>query len=523
MLRTWTLVLTCALARTAQAQQANACESSAAFEDYRTGLYWATERGANAPALETAERYFHSALSKLEQGPAGSCRQALERKVLLQLRILYQQDGLPLLPWKGWNAGRHDPYLPGVGFVAGVFISNDPAPLNEDSRMRRFTGEAAFANSDLRLGGTPEPLSELDRWRIVRAPTQVDSTIGLTLRENVLGRFTFGFRSTHADEAQITSYYLPSEFNDTQTTQLRVGYDRVFPIDPIMDLRLAAQFSRVKARGLVEFIPELEEEYSVYGLAPSFSRTVGPGRLTLTGTYLYADIADLLSSPILGKRGVWVRGLDLEYAELASTEFNPFAWGSFSPYRTVSEGFAVYLGFTNRPTVNGLTTLANDDIYGGAHWEGPKPLAFQVEATAFRTKFSYVREDDPDLRERSDPTRGFSSLRFMALPKVRVLHMNHIDPQPLALGNAQLAELTLVFPIGWEFALDGPRNYHPLDTRDHGNDYAHFRVGSEFWLRSLSFEPLGGSVLLNAGVDLVHYYEIGKTQHLAHAGAALGW
>ncbi|HEX2880026.1 MAG TPA: hypothetical protein VHO25_10895 [Polyangiaceae bacterium] len=50
---------------------------------------------------------------------------------------------------------------------------------------------------------------------------------------------------------------------------------------------------------------------------------------------------------------------------------------------------------------------------------------------------------------------------------------------------------------------------------DHGN--------SEFWLRSLSFEPLGGAVMLNAGFDLVHYYELAKTQHLAHAGASLGW
>lgn len=524
--RTWALVLVWALARTAQAQQLNACESSAAYDDYRTGLYWATERGSDAPALETAERHFHAALSKLDQLPAGSCRQALERKVLLQLRILYQQDGWPLLPWKGWNAGQHDPYLPGVGFVAGVFVTNDPAPSFEDSRMRGFTAEAAFANSPMRTGGTsvPGPLSDVQRWQIVRAPTQISTRYGATLRENVLGRFTFDVLSARVNEGQITNYYLPLRRNDTQTTQLRVRYDRVFPIDPIVDLRLAAQFSRVNARGFVEFLPNEEQEYSVYGIAPSLSRTIGPGRLTLTGTYLFADIPEPpIANPGEYARGAWVRGLHLEYAKLADETFNPFAWGSFTPYRTVSEGFAAYLGFTNRPTQQGLSTRTHDDLYGGLHWEGPKPLAFQIEAAAFRNKVSEIRADDIELRERLDPFQGFSSLRLLALPKVRLLHMNRVDPQPLALGNAQLADLTLVFPISWEFALDGPSNYDPTDTVDHGNDYAHFRVGSEFWLRSLSFEPLGGSVMLNAGVDLVHYYEIGKTQHLAHAGAALGW
>jgi hypothetical protein len=106
---------------------------------------------------------------------------------------------------------------------------------------------------------------------------------------------------------------------------------------------------------------------------------------------------------------------------------------------------------------------------------------------------------------------------------VRLLHMNRIDPQPLALGPAQLADLTLVFPLSWELALDGPSNFGANNVEDHGNDYAHFRVGSEVWLRSLSFEPLGGGLMLNAGFDLVHYYEITKTQHLAHAGVSLGF
>jgi hypothetical protein len=522
VLRGWSLVLLCLLARSAFAQRPTACEQSEAHADYRTGLYWATERGSNAPALETAERYYHSALSKAEQLPAGSCREALERQVLIQLRILYQQDGLPILPWKGWNAGRHDPYLPGVGLVAGVFVSNDPAPSIEDSRMRRFTGEAAFANSDTRLGGTPEPLSELDRWRIARAPTQTSIVLGATLRENWLGRFRFGFHATHADDAQITSYYLPSALNDTRRTELRVSYDRVFPLDPVLDLGLAAQFSRLEVEGFVEFRPQHAEQYNVIGFSPSFSRTVGPGRLTLTGSYLHAAIPDLPnSSPGFRQRGSWVRGLSLQYTDLATATFNPFAWGSFAPYRTVPEGFATYLGFTQRDDTEGLATLTHHDWYGGVHWEGPQPLAFQFETALFRTTHQVYQEDYQT--EASDPTRSFASLRLLALPKVRLLHVNRVDPRPLVLGNTQLAELTLVFPLGWELALDGPSNYHPLDTRNHGNDYAHFRVGSEFWLRSLSFEPLGGSVMLNAGFDLVHYYEIAKTQHLAHAGASLGW
>jgi hypothetical protein len=522
------------LARSAAAQEgsasgqaSNPCEQSEAYAEYRVGLYWASERGSNAPALEVADRHYHSALSKAEQLPPGPCRETLERNVLLQLRLLYQQDGLPLLPWKGWNAGRHDLYLPGVAFRAGIFVSNDIAPFIEQSRMQRFTWEAAFANSPLRTGGTsdPGPLSELDRWLLVRAPLQVNTSYGVTLRENVIGRFTFDAFSTHVDdESQITSYYFPTNRHDTQTTELRARYDRVIPIDPLVDLRLAAQLSRVTTRGFVEFLPNQEESYNVYGATPSLSRTLGPGRLTLTGTYFFADLPDLqLAPPGEAARGAWVRGLSVEYAGLANATFNPFAWGSFTPYRTVTEGFAAYLGVTNRPTQQGLHTRTQDDLYGGVHFEGPKPLAFQAEAAAFRNKVSVVRADDPELREQDDRFLGFSSLRLLALPKVRILHMNRIDPEPLTLGNAPLADLTLVFPIGWEFGLAGPRNFNPTDLKDHGNDYAHFRIGSEFWLRSLSFEPLGGGLMLNAGFDLVYYYEITKTQHLAHASAQLGF
>jgi hypothetical protein len=242
----------------------------------------------------------------------------------------------------------------------------------------------------------------------------------------------------------------------------------------------------------------------------------------LSGTYLYADTPDLPNASVgFGTRGSWLRGVRLEYAGLATPTFNPFAWGSFAPYRTLSEGFATYLGFTQRENVEGLDTLTHDDWYGGVHGEGPKPFALQLEAALFRTSHQVFRADHQT--EATNPTRSFSSLRLLALPKVRILHMSRVDPQPLTVGNAQLAELILVFPISWEFALDGPRNYHPLDIRDHANDYAHFRVGSEFWLRSLSFEPLGGGLMLNAGFDLVRYYEIAKTQHLAHAGMQLGF
>jgi hypothetical protein len=485
-------------------------------------LYWATERGSIAPALETAERYYHSALSKAEQLPAGSCREALERQVMTQLRILYQQDGLPLLPWKGWNAGHHDPYLPGVGLTAGFFVSNDPTPSIEDSRMRLFTEEAAFINSDMRLGATPQPMTDLQRWQIVRSPIRTHTALGGTLRENILGRFTFSYRSTHADNAQITSFYVPDSFNDTQRTQIGGTYDRVFPIDPLFDLRLAAQFSRLEATGFVEFLPRHTQNYNVFGFSPSISRTVGPGRLTLAGSYLYSAIPDLPNtSPGFGKRGAWVRGLSLQYAGLENSTFNPFAWGSFAPYRTVSEGFATYLGIIQRDEIEGLDTHTKHDWYGGVHWEGPKPLAIQLEAALFRTAHETYQDDY--RTETTNPTRSFTSARLLALPKVRLLHLSRIDPQPLVLGNAQLAEITLVFPLGWEFSLDGPSNYPALDARDHGNDYAHLRVGSELWLRSLSFEPLGGSVMLNAGFDLVHYYELAKTQHLAHAGASLGW
>ncbi|HTM43450.1 MAG TPA: hypothetical protein VL137_00770 [Polyangiaceae bacterium] len=495
------------------------------YYEYRAGLYWASRRGSFAPALESAERHYYAAQAKLEEQPITARDPTLERKIRMQLRLLYQQDGLSPLPWKGWQAGRHDVQLPSLSLQAGIALTNDPAQRFSESRMQLFTGDAAFANSDLRVGGTttPGPLTDLQRWQVVRAPEQTSAWVGVALRQNVLGKVSGSFSSQHANNAHITSYSVPQGTNDADFDQWNVSYWRVIPIDPLFDLGLSAGFSRVRLRRAVEFLPQYEERYFVYSLVASLSRQVGPGRASIGGAYSFHDLPDLpLSAPGEGTEGLWVRSLYAEYAQFPA-DVSAFSWGSLRPYRTVNHGFAVYAGLEQIERGVGLRTNWWRSYYFGGHIEGPSPLAFQVEAALFKHTVEVVRADDVTLQAHRDPYLGFSSLRWVELTKVRLLEGTRDRPSAAQIGGQEMGEVTLVFPVSWEFALDGPRNFNPTDTKDHANDYANLSVGTELWLRTLGTEAFGGGVLFNAGYDVVEYYEIKKAQYLAHLGASLGW
>jgi hypothetical protein len=498
-------------------ERAIAADPSEPYYEYRAGLYWASRRGSLGPALETAERHYYAAQAKWGKQPVAARDPTLERKIRLQLRLLYQQDGLPLLPWKGWQAGKHGVQLPSLSLQAGIALTNDPAPQFSMSRMQQFTGDAALANSH------PGPLTDLQRWQIVRDPRQANVWIGVNLRQNILGKVSASYLTQHADNSHITSYYVPERTNDTDLDEWNVSYWRVFPIDPLFDLGLGASFSRVRLQGAIEFLPRYEEKYFAYSLVASLSRQVGSGRASVAGAYYFNNFPDLpLNAPGEGREGLWVRSLYAEYAQFPA-DVSAFSWGSLRPYRTVNHGFAVYAGLEQIERDDGLRTNWWRSYYVGGHAEGPLPLAFQVEAALFRKTVNEVRADDILLQPHRDPYNSFSSLRWVELTKVRLLEGTRDRPSAAGIGGEEVGEVTLVFPIAWEFSLDGPINFNPMDTKDHGNDYANLSIGTELWLRTLGTESFGGGVLFNVGYDWVEYYEIEKAQYLAHLSASLGW
>src|SRR5262245_49172052 len=70
------------------------------------GRYYAGARGAKNTPLEMAEKHLYRSLEKLErlkeQNRYRDFHHVIEDHTRKQLLVLYQQDGLPLLPWKAY-------------------------------------------------------------------------------------------------------------------------------------------------------------------------------------------------------------------------------------------------------------------------------------------------------------------------------------------------------------------------------------------------------------------------------------
>jgi hypothetical protein len=98
--------------------------------------------------------------------------------------------------------------------------------------------------------------------------------------------------------------------------------------------------------------------------------------------------------------------------------------------------------------------------------------------------------------------------------------MPHVQSSSLGFAPDML---NLVIPLSWDVSLDGPANYNPDDTEDHGNDYANVRGGVELWYKMYGTGLFGSAFLFTVGYEMQYFYNIVKTMHMAHANVRLGW
>jgi hypothetical protein len=491
------------------------------------GDYYSGVRGAGRPIYGKAERHFYNALEKLEalrkKKKFRPYHATVESWVQKRLLMLYQEDGLPLTPWwKGYPYAPASLAPPGVFASSQFAISKDTHDFFRNNEMRIFTAEAAFANSDLRLGGTPEPLSELDRWRIVRAPLRYQVDNRVRLRQTAIGTVDFLHSYHKAEDAQITSFYLPQELNDVTVEELGVGYQRELPLFPVMDARIRATYKRVHRKGVVEFLPEHTENFDFFEIKPSFSRFLSSDKLSLNLTYVYMGIPDLPNSAKgFGKRGMWIRGAELQYAFYSPLTLPALDLGSFNSYRSPTRGWYWWLGFVQYDQVYGLNTVTQRDLYLGNRLEGPGVWDLTLQGTVFTSDTSIYRDDYET--ESDDPTQAFKSMRVAAIIQNRLLNpdtMPHVQSSSLGFAPDML---NLVVPLSWDVSLDSPTNYHPNDTKDHGNDYANVRGGVELWYKMYGTGLFGSAFLFTVGYEVQYFYNIVKTMHMAHANVRLGW
>src|SRR5262249_43827301 len=144
---------------------------------------------------EKAEDHYYAALRKLEvlerEHRMREYHYIVKDWVHRELTVLYQMDGLPILPWKAYPQHSDGHYAPGVSISSQLRVAKDTRDFFYNSEYRQFTAEKNFAQSDLRFGirNAFDPNGKLNDKQIsdiARAPMRLEVDNDLRIRHNLL-------------------------------------------------------------------------------------------------------------------------------------------------------------------------------------------------------------------------------------------------------------------------------------------------------------------------------------------------
>jgi hypothetical protein len=513
--------------------------------------YWTGHRGVRRPVAEPAEVHYYAALRKLaaikKAGRWKDYHTIVEDWVRHDLTVLYQMDGVPILPFKSYPQHSNGLYAPGISIGSQLRIAKDTRDFFFNNEYRQFTGEMQFANSDIRQGGTPfGKLDALQKFELVRAPLRLQVETKLRIRQNPIG--TFDLLHTYLVQygSQIYNFYNPTNacrvvdnknepcvpgqpsFSDIQVQQVGLGYERVFPLYPLFDLRLAGTVQRIWRDGIVEFhpwnyyvpnpdgsyfVPNRREVINLYELKPSISRFLGADKLVINGVWAMLDVpAGTPDAPPLEQmRRKVIRALNFEYGLYQPLVLPTMEFGRLSTYRTPTRGLYIFGGVMEDGELWGTHQLTARDYYGGLRFEGPHWIDWTLQETYETTNTTYGETDGFGGVVYSQEGQSFSSARTTFVLQYRVRSADTFPGMPPKHAGFGSDMFHLVFPFFWDKSVSGP------------NDFENVRGGAQIWTKLIG-EGIGGTTfLVTAGVDYQYFYRIEKGLLMGQLAIRMGW
>jgi len=477
------------------------------------GSYLGGARGAAGPLVESAEQHYYRAIAKLEErkrrGGGPDFDSITGEWVQRRLLDLYQRDGMPLVGWKAYRYDAGDLQLPGVALSSVFQISADTHDFYYGNEMRQFTGEAAFAESALRLG---RPLTNTEKFALIRAPLRTGWNNRLRLRHNWIGAIDLEYRWFKAEKGQISEFTRPDHFVDVSVSELGGGFDRSIGIGSWFDLDLAASLRRTSRTGTVEFLPEQEQSFFTFETTPTISRFIGPDKLSLRGAYVFMAIPDLAGGmEYERRRGQTIRAVHLEYAMYRPVLLPRLDRGSFRLERRYTRGWHFFGGVAEDSQIYGLRQVVGRDYYLGTSLKGLGAYDVSVQGTAYSGGTRFVDPDAPDLGIQDDPAQSSMQYRTTLALARRLIDEDTTPGMPRTHFGLAPTSLILVVPITHDLAIKG------------SNAFEDVRAGAELWLKVVATGLGGGTFLITAGYDYEYFYRQTKAMHMGHLALRLGW
>jgi hypothetical protein len=321
-------------------------------------------------------------------------------------------------------------------------------------------------------------------------------------------------------------------FTDIRVQQLGIGYERVFPLYPLVDLRLAGSVNKVWRDGIVEFhpynlvvenpngstyVPNRRESLNLYEFKPSISRFLGADKLVINGVWAMLDIPGGTpdAPPPEQMRRKVIRALNFEYGYYRPMTLPTFQYGGLSSYRTPTRGLYFFGGVMEDGELWGTHEVLARDFYGGVRFEGPHSFDWTTQLTYETTNTIFGQTNGRGGIVLSSPGQAFSSWRPTVILQWRLRSADTFPGMPRSRGGFATDMIHLVVPIfadlAPDFASSGP------------NFYENVRAGAQLWMKLIGTGMGGTTFLITAGADYQYFWHLQKGIPMAQLAIRMGW
>jgi hypothetical protein len=429
--------------------------------------------------------------------------------------LVYQQDGLPLLPWKAFPYENKVTPRPGLSVMAGARVAVDtndvPVDLGSPAAVddaRRFTSEAMFSASMFRKA-IPLRLDELQA--IARAPRHQELLARARVRPGPIGAVDLWFRDDGIAGAQITNFNFPHVTNDVSLTEVGVGFSRALDLNPAFDFLLAGDYRRVHRIGVVEFLPQEAQDFNMVEIKPVIARFLGPDKLSIGGTYVFMGIPDVVGGVVEDRaRGRTIRAVNFDYAIYRPLLLPQLQLGTLALRRQDTRGLHLFGGAAQDDETFGIRLAQRRDAYLGVGLLGIGDWDVTVQGSLFTGQVD-VRPLDPQQFAGIDPQQTNAQYRTTLVVLRRLLDEDAMPGLPPGVLGIRPSMVNAVLTLRHDVRLAGLYAFQNV------------RAGVDLWAKAFVTSLRGTAFLVSAGYENQYFYNLGKDLHIGHLDVRMGW
>jgi hypothetical protein len=485
--------------------------------ELRYADYLRNVRGPRAPLTEDAEGHFQGALEGVRgrRDAPSEADATVEEWSQRGLMLVYQQDGLPLLPWKAFPYANKITPRPGLSLMAGVRFAVDtndvPVDLGSPAAVddaRRFTSEAMFSASAFRKA---IPLRTDELQAIARAPRHQEVLARARVRPGPIGALDVWFRGDRVDGAQVTNFSFPRVTNDVRLAELGLGFSRALDLHPAFDFLLAGDYRRVHRTGVVEFLPNQAQDFNLFEVRPVIARFLGPDKLSIGATYVYMGIPDVVGGVIEDRaRGRAIRAVNMDYAIYRPLLLPQLQLGTLALRRQDTRGLHLFAGAAQDDETFGIRRARRRDAYFGVGLLGIGDWDFTVQGSLFTGQVD-VRPIDPRQFAGIDPQQTNGQYRTTLVVLRRLIDEDAMPGLPPGALGVRPSMVNAVLTVRHDARLSGLYAFQNV------------RGGLDVWAKAFATSLRGTAFLVSAGYENQYFYTIGKDLHIGHVDLRMGW